>query len=58
MNRRRKSAYLQALERRREEARRQQPEEETSETEAPQSRILVERGPIMWPKPKRKAHWK
>jgi hypothetical protein len=58
MNRKRKkSQFLRALERRREEAWREQPEE-TTEAEAPPSRVLVERAPLMFPKPKRRAPWK
>lgn len=56
MNRKRKSRYLQALERRREEAARQEPE--TTETEAPPARVLVERAPIMFPAKKRRPPWK
>ena len=57
--RKRKSRYLEALERRREAAR-QEPEAETSEpeTETPPSRVLRERAPLMFPAKKRRAPWK
>ena len=61
MNRRRKSGYLQALERRRQEAARQEQPEGTSEpqeTEAPTDRILVERPAPLFPNKPRRKHWK
>ena len=51
----RKSAFLRALEARREAARQEQPEETNEpEGEAPASRILRERPPLLWPAKKRR----
>ena len=59
MNRKRKSQFLRALERRREEAARQEPEEVNQpEAGAPPSRVLVERAPLLFPSKPQRRPWK
>ena len=55
--RKRKNAYLETLQRRREEAARQEPEE-TTETEAPPTRVLRERPAPLFPSKPRRRRWK
>ena len=58
--RKRKSHFLRQLEAKRDAARQQPAPEEMSEpeAEAPPSRVLRERPPLLWPAKKRRAPWK
>ena len=58
MTRKRKSQFLRQLEAKCDAARQLPEEPNEPEAEAPPSRVLRERPPLLWPAKKRRAPWK